>query len=325
VTRRLDPKTVPITLRSEPPGARLSVGIETAATPFTREIIQGARTVITADTPVILGGVRYDFAGWSDGGARTHEIVPGAAPATYTARYDGPPLPPQPPPQPPDDTPAPPPGGGGPEPAGPVGAWGFEETRGRAAADSSGHGHTGTVSGASRTRGRHGRGLRFDGADDWVTIPDAAALDLTRALTLEAWVRPAGRGSPWQAVLAKERGRTRAYGLYAASSRKRQPGGHVFTTRDRGLRGQSALPRERWSHLAMTWDGETVRLYVNGRQVTSGPMRGRATTSRRPLRIGGNAIRAEWFRGRIDDVRVYDRALTAAEIAADRDTPVTGG
>ena len=73
----------------------------------------------------------------------------------------------------------------------------------------------------------------------------------------------------------------------------------------------------------MTWDGTTVRLYVNGTQVSTAALTGTALASSSPLRIGGNGVWPEWFSGLIDDVRVYNRALSAAEVVADRDRAVT--
>jgi Concanavalin A-like lectin/glucanases superfamily len=58
--------------------------------------------------------------------------------------------------------------------------------------------------------------------------------------------------------------------------------------------------------------------------VSSRATTGAIATSTLPLRIGGNAVWGEWFAGRIDEVRIYNRALSAAEIAADRDSPVGG-
>src|SRR5919206_3809000 len=74
----------------------------------------------------------------------------------------------------------------------------------------------------------------------------------------------------------------------------------------------------------MTWDQTTLRLYVNGTQASSAALGGTARTSSSPLRIGGNAIWPEWFNGTIDEVRVYNRALTAAEVLGDRDRAVNG-
>ena len=83
-------------------------------------------------------------------------------------------------------------------------------------------------------------------------------------------------------------------------------------------RGTAALPAGVWSHLATTWDGSTLRLYVDGVQKASRAFAGPIRVSSGPLKIGGNAVWGEWFSGRIDDVRVYNRGLTAAEIARDR-------
>jgi Concanavalin A-like lectin/glucanases superfamily len=204
-----------------------------------------------------------------------------------------------------------------------VGAWGFDEANGATATDVSGAGNNGTLSGATRVAGRFGGGLSFDGSNDWVTVPDAASLDLTTGITTEAWVRPTALGTTWRTVVIKEQPAQLSYALYANTSTTR-PSAHVFTSSDVGLRGPAALPLNTWSHLASTWDGLTLRLYVNGTQVASSPLAGTAVTSNSPLRIGGTVVWPEWFNGVIDDVRVYNRALSAAEIASDRNTPVGG-
>ena len=65
-----------------------------------------------------------------------------------------------------------------------------------------------------------------------------------------------------------------------------------------------------------------MRLYVNGSQVSSRAVSGSIVTTTGALRIGGNNIWGEWFAGSIDEVRIYNRALSAAEIVSDRDTPI---
>jgi glucose/arabinose dehydrogenase/PKD repeat protein len=205
-----------------------------------------------------------------------------------------------------------------------VGAWAFNEASGTGATDSSGAGNHGTLSGATRTTaGRYGSALTFDGVNDWVTVPDSASLDLTNGVTMEAWVRPTALGSTWRTVVIKEQPAQLSYALYANTSNTR-PSVHVHTSSDVGLRGPSALPLNTWSHLAGTWNALVMRLYVNGTEVANSPLVGTALTSNSPLRIGGTAVWPEWFAGQIDEVRVYNRALSQPQIAADRDTPIGG-
>ncbi len=91
---------------------------------------------------------------------------------------------------------------------------------------------------------------------------------------------------------------------------------------DRDVRGAGALPLNAWTHLATTYDGNVLALYVNGVQAATLLATGSIATSTDPLKIGGNAIWGEWFSGLIDEVRVYNRALTATEIQADMNRAV---
>ena len=89
--------------------------------------------------------------------------------------------------------------------------------------------------------------------------------------------------------------------------------------------GTATLPTNTWTHLAATFDGTTLRLYVNGAQVSSVAKTGSIVTSTNPLQIGGDNIYGQYFAGLIDDVRVYNSALSQSEIATDMNTPVGGG
>ena len=74
----------------------------------------------------------------------------------------------------------------------------------------------------------------------------------------------------------------------------------------------------------MTYDGSTMRLFVNGVQVASMPQTGSIAPSASPLWIGGDSPYGEYFAGRIDEVRVYRAALSQAEIQADMAAPLGG-
>jgi hypothetical protein len=208
--------------------------------------------------------------------------------------------------------------------AGLVAAYGFEETSGTTAVDSSGRGNAGTIREAVRTAGKLGQGLSFDGVNDWVAVPDADSLDLTTGMTLEAWVKPTAL-TTWRTVLMKESASGLAYGLYGNTDTSR-PSLNVHSTggTEQDIRGTAALSTSAWTHLGATYDGATLRLYVNGTQVATKAFTSALAVTASPLRVGGNAIWGEWFTGLIDEVRVYNRALSATEVATDMNRPVAG-
>jgi hydrogenase maturation factor HypE len=86
--------------------------------------------------------------------------------------------------------------------------------------------------------------------------------------------------------------------------------------------GASAVALNTWTHLAVSYDGTTLRLYVNGVEVGSRAVASPLLTSTGVLRLGGNSVWGEFFQGRIDEVRLYNRALGPAEIQADMNAPV---
>ena len=205
-----------------------------------------------------------------------------------------------------------------------VAAYAFNEGSGSTVADLSGNGNVGTLSGASwTTAGKFGSALAFNGSNARVRVEDSASLDLTSAVTLEAWVYPAASQSGWRAVVQKE---ADSYLLSASShvGDLRPATGVTVNGSVPNAFGPSALPVGAWTHLAMTYDGAALRLYVNGVQVASTPLSGNITPTANPLWIGGNSPYGEYFNGRIDEVRVYRAALSQAEIQADMAAPLGG-
>ena len=87
VSRTLQPQTVALTFATSPSGLQVSVGSTTGTAPMTRTMIVGSTTTISTLTPQSINGTSYNFASWSDGGARNHDIVAGAAPMTRTATF----------------------------------------------------------------------------------------------------------------------------------------------------------------------------------------------------------------------------------------------
>ncbi|MFP5365198.1 MAG: DUF4082 domain-containing protein [Thermoleophilia bacterium] len=207
----------------------------------------------------------------------------------------------------------------------PVASYGFEEAAGTSIIDGSGPNDGTLENGVARSdAGRFGRALNFDATDDIATVPDSASLQLSTGMTLEAWVRPTAV-TDWRTVVFKEAGGGLAYALYSNDDQD-HPSTRVNLSGDTGAAGTSDLPPNAWSHLAATYDGTTLRLFVDGTQVGSTAVAYEIAQGAGPLTFGANNVFAsERFRGLIDEVRVYNRALTAAEIAADMSTPVVAG
>ena len=171
---------------------------------------------------------------------------------------------------------------GGSAPPGLVAAYAFDEGYGKHAFGCSGNGNTGTISGATWTSGRYSYGLAFNGSSARVNVQDAPSLDLTSAMTLEAWVKPTTVTSSWRDVIYKGNDN---YYLMATSS----PGGPPDPSAGRRSRASTrrhsarcAITANTFTHLAATYDGSAVRLFVNGTQVASKAATGSIATVHQP-------------------------------------------
>ncbi len=209
-----------------------------------------------------------------------------------------------------------------------VAAYAFEEADGGSILDTSGNNHNGTLLGGAKHSelGVFGNALLLRGGNysDSVTIPDSSSLDLSNTMTIEAWVYPTMQ-QDWQTVILKESEVGLRYGLYANSDTNTP----VAATEVSGYgyietRNSYPLPHHKWTYLAATYDATTLTLYINGYLVSSTMHSGGIDTSSEPLRIGGNDIWGEYFAGLIDNIRIYNRALSIAEIKTDMHTPIGG-
>lgn len=206
-----------------------------------------------------------------------------------------------------------------------VAAFGFNEGTGATVSDTSGNNNHGNIFQATWfTAGKFGKALSFDGLNDYVSVNDSNSLDLTNRMTLEAWVRPTA-SSGWRTVMLKENSSELAYAMYARESSNR-PSGWIRTNPTTGssksVTGTTGLPLNTWTHLATTYDGAALRLYVNGALVKTQSATGTMYTSSNPLKFGGNAVWGEYFAGQLDEIRVYNRALSQPEIQTDMNQPL---
>src|SRR5262249_55716235 len=142
----------------------------------------------------------------------------------------------------------------------------------------------------------YGNALSFNGTSARVNVPDAASLHLTTGMTLEAWVYPTAVTSAWRDVIYKGDDN---YYLEATSSNSSRPaGGGTFGSTTTEAYGTAAPAANTWTHLAVTYDGSALSLYVNGTQVASQAQTGSILTSTNQLQIGGDSLYGQYFKGR---------------------------
>lgn len=204
-------------------------------------------------------------------------------------------------------------------PPGLVAAYGFEEGSGTNVFDTSGNTNNGTISHAIWTTGKFGKALSFAGTNNsLVTVNDSASLHMTSAITVEAWVYPTAFNGNFQPIIIKPMNSafsSISFALQGASRTTEVPS-FGLSVLSNNISGSVILPLNAWSHLAATYDGTTARLYINGTPVASQAQTGTLTTATQPLSIGMN------WGGRIDEVRIYNRALSAGEIQTNMNTSV---
>jgi hypothetical protein len=207
----------------------------------------------------------------------------------------------------------------------PVGIWPLNEGKGTVAHDFSGHHNDGSLEGLAQwTKGRFQGALSFDGNAAAVRVPDSPSLD-SAAVTVSAWVNGSASPGIYKYIVAKGANTCAAasYGLYTGSN----GGLEFYASSNQGYSwtvspdaGQSVWNGQ-WHNVVGTYEGTTVRLYVDGRQVGSGtpdtaPIPYGLPTSN-DLMIGDYPGCSNGdFSGNIDEVKVFDRALSPLEIGA---------
>jgi hypothetical protein len=166
----------------------------------------------------------------------------------------------------------------------------------------------------------------------YVQVADSPSLDITGAITLEAWVYKTWNGEDWNIVFSKpwtsDNSPWHVYRL-GLTSIGNVPKNAVCSLAleggEAGVAGTSVIPDNQWVHLACTYDGSQLALYVNGALEGTEPASGAIVTNDQPLVIGRNLLNTwnDWF-GRIDEVRVWNIARSAVEIQAAMQTRLLG-
>ncbi len=204
-----------------------------------------------------------------------------------------------------------------------VGNWAMDEGSGTTAYDKSDYANNGTLTNGPKwatgikplSGGASGGGaLSFDGVDDYVDAGSAASLNLTNAISVELWVNPITLKAD-SYIAAHGTYQSKGWVIYGTSAEvdiwMANAGGGVY-----GI-ASPVLAVNQWTNIAFTYDGINLRTYINSvlkdiDALTAPIDYGTKTKTLFAFQESGNAAR--YFNGLIDDVRIYNRALTATEI-----------
>lgn len=205
-----------------------------------------------------------------------------------------------------------------------VGLWHFDETEGTTAHDDSGYAndgtvYDGTVPGATwEAAGSVGGALKFDG-NDCVKILDSSTLDVAEAITLEAWVKPSvaaqgnariifkGTNSPFDPLY---------FLAYNASGTKMRMVVYINNIGKTATSTTSLIDINKWYHIAGTYDGTDVQVYIDGVLEGTTNATGDIDIGPGDIGIGRNAESTSYgYKGLIDEVIIYKGVLSDAVIA----------
>ena len=201
----------------------------------------------------------------------------------------------------------------------------FNELEGDTVIDHSQYGNDGTIAGAPEVvPGKFGNALKLNGESDWVEVPHAEILTVDKDVTVMAWINAERHKGPndqrWQGILAKGNG-PRSYSFYTESPSEclhlsAGGSGSVCT-------GKVAL--NEWQHVAAHVEDGTHRYWLNGEAVGEfdgqNPLPGAADTA--DVLVGKTHESNREFLGLIDEVRIWNRALSEDEILAEMETSLT--
>ncbi|KAA9340723.1 LamG-like jellyroll fold domain-containing protein [Adhaeribacter soli] len=201
-----------------------------------------------------------------------------------------------------------------------VGYWKMDEATGTLLTDGSGFSNNATTSGGpTRVTGVAGLALNLNGTNQYATAPNSSSLTLTSGITLAAWIRPSKTGVS-QVILKKAiTDQSNGYELCLASD------GKIFFRINQDSNGDTYRLNSSvthptngatWMHIAVTYDGTTAKMYINGVEHKTKTFSTAIKTSSAALGIGAQNTGSNRFQGAIDEARIYKVALSAGEISA---------
>lgn len=209
-----------------------------------------------------------------------------------------------------------------------VGDWHLDENTGTTANDSSRNGNNGTLTnGPTWATGKYGQALSFDGTDDWVNL--GSGLDPSfeanpAALSIEFWFKPDSTATEtFPLLFSNHKTTTPASGFYLAYDKTNKQMASQFALNDDWANstnvgsGSNTITEDTWNHVVYTVGGTNVSVYVNGtHKSTLTGTRANLGDVIKVLNMGRNVDVANYFKGLIDEVKIYNRALSTSEVQA---------
>jgi len=198
--------------------------------------------------------------------------------------------------------------------AGLVGHWTFDgdDTSGTVTKDVSGNANDGVIFGATVTPGKLGQGLSFDGTSDYVEVSDNNVLDLSGNLTLSVWIKPPLPSSINTIVSKGALGGGSNYGISVELGKI-----WFYTIGTSNANWNTNITAATYCNegciITATYDGANKKVFINGVVMASLAATGTPSVNNNTLRIGRDSVNY-YYTGIIDDVRIYNRALSATEI-----------
>ena len=200
-----------------------------------------------------------------------------------------------------------------------VAYWPFDEGTGKTAEDVTGNGHDGKFAGAPKwVDGKFGTALEFDGEEDHVVVADDAALAIEENITFMAWFSPGD-------VLTSRRLMVKNNSIFVIFDFGNKDSIDFLVKPDNTFAESTTTDWKvgEWYHFAGTFDGKTMKVYVNGKLEGEAANNVPIAPSDLELWIGGDDFGrpTDFFPGTIDEVRLYEKTLTEAEIQKVMETP----
>jgi hypothetical protein len=200
-----------------------------------------------------------------------------------------------------------------------VGLWLFDEGSGDILNDSSQYGNHGAINGGAEwVEGKFQIGLSFNGSDAYVEVPSSDSLKIEEQITIELWFLPRSQTSDLD-IFRKHQvdGNTFNYEFYVTSGGILWPSllldGEALKMVTANI-GGAQIPFDEWTHIAMTYDGETAICYINGEAAFEEPASGKIATSDDPLYIGCRDGTRRFIDGILDEFALSNVARTPDEI-----------